>query len=331
MKIYIWGTGFAAKELLETDLKEIVIEAYIDNNRNYDCPLKPIISPEEAVNMEIDAVIVATGYSKEIYAQAINLGFDISKFIFIYNNYFFKDMNQNYILAESILPHKLVEIMKTRYHVIRGMMQDEVMSQFCLGNQRNEDMYENDYNRIRTFELIVREIYEENIMGAVAELGVFRGEFAKYINAAFPNKVCYLFDTFEGFRDSEAEIEKNKGNCGNAFVNRFKNTQEEIVLLKMPFPENIVCKKGLFPESLQGLEENFAFVSLDVDFEQSIYDGLEYFYPRLSGGGYIFIHDYNSSTLRGVRNAVSRYEKDKSVCLSKVPIPDLCGTLVITK
>lgn len=199
------------------------------------------------------------------------------------------------------------------------------------GQSRHEDMYADDYNRIRTFELVLEEIRKQNISGSVAELGVFKGEFAKYINAAFPERTCYLFDTFEGFRDSEAITEKQAGNCGDAFIERFKDTTEAVVLGKMPVPERIVCKKGLFPESLDGLEDTFAFVSLDVDFEQAIYDGLEYFYPRLNEGGYIFVHDYNSSTLKGVRNAVNRYEDDNKVKLAKVPIPDLCGTLVITK
>lgn len=193
------------------------------------------------------------------------------------------------------------------------------------------DMYADDYNRIRTFELVLEEIRKQNVPGSVAELGVFKGEFAKYINAAFPERTCYLFDTFEGFRDSEAIAEKQAGNCGNAFIERFKDTTEAAVLGKMPVPEKIVCKKGLFPESLGGLEDTFAFVSLDVDFEQAINDGLEYFYPRLNEGGYIFVHDYNSSTLKGVRNAVNRYEDDNKLKLAKVPIPDLCGTLVITK
>lgn len=192
-------------------------------------------------------------------------------------------------------------------------------------------MYADDYNRIRTFELIVEEIGEKNVCGSVAELGVFKGEFAKYINAAFPQKICYLFDTFEGFRVSEAIEEKQAGNCGDAFIERFKDTNESVVIQKMLFPKQIICKKGLFPESLDTLEDTFAFVSLDVDFEQAIYDGLDYFYPRLNVGGYMFVHDYNSATLKGVRNAINRYENDHKIKIAKVPIPDLCGTLVITK
>ena len=79
-----------------------------------------------------------------------------------------------------------------------------------------------------------------------------------------------------------------------------------------------------------GLEDSFAFVSLDMDFEDSIYDGMEYFYPRLSEGGYIFVHDYNSD-LRGVERAIDRYESKLGKTICKMPLCDANGTLVITK
>ena len=67
-----------------------------------------------------------------------------------------------------------------------------------------------------------------------------------------------------------------------------------------------------------------------MDFEESIFEGLKYFYPRLEKGGYIFVHDYNSD-LYGVERAVNRYEVEMGMLLSKVPICDANGTLVITK
>ena len=69
---------------------------------------------------------------------------------------------------------------------------------------------------------------------------------------------------------------------------------------------------------------------MDVDFEESIYEGIKYFYPRLSQGGYIFIHDYNSS-LFGVEKAVDRFEEEINGVLAKVPLCDANGTLIITK
>lgn len=128
---------------------------------------------------------------------------------------------------------------------------------------------------------------KRNVPGAVAEVGVFRGEFAQYINYAFPDRKCYLFDTFDGFDAKEALSELKSGNCTNAFIEAYKQTNVGAVLERMTYLENVVIKQGYFPESLDGLEERFAFVSIDVDFEDSIYEGLKYFYPRLNAGGYI--------------------------------------------
>lgn len=185
--------------------------------------------------------------------------------------------------------------------------------------------------RMKSFSLAVKEIYKRKLDGAVAEVGVFRGEFAQYMNQAFPDRKLYLFDTFDGFDAEEALKELRSENCTQAFIEAYKQTNAEIVLKRMKYLENVVIKQGYFRgESLGDLEDDFAFVSIDVDFEESIYDCLKYFYPRLQAGGYIFVHDYNSS-LRGVERAVDRYENDMDMILCKMPLCDANGTLVITK
>lgn len=135
MKIFIWGAGFAARELLEGELKEVKIEAFIDRSQkvidNY-----IVYSPEEAVNLEYDVVIVATAFAKEIREQAIKLGYDLSKFIFVYCNYCFEDMNTNYKLAEKIFSKRYVDVIRNRYHVIRGMMVDENHPSVFFGGGR---------------------------------------------------------------------------------------------------------------------------------------------------------------------------------------------------
>ena len=52
--------------------------------------------------------------------------------------------------------------------------------------------------------------------------------------------------------------------------------------------------------------------------------------PECKGGGYIFVHDYNSS-LAGVKKAVKEYEEKLGQALHIVPLCDANGTLVITK
>jgi len=47
-------------------------------------------------------------------------------------------------------------------------------------------------------------------------------------------------------------------------------------------------------------------------------------------GGYLFVHDYNSSLL-GVEKAVDKYERELEEELHKMPLCDANGTLVIMK
>lgn len=183
--------------------------------------------------------------------------------------------------------------------------------------------------RIGSLELASREIYNRGIQGAVAEAGVYRGDFAAYINKFFPNRRLYLFDTFEGFAAKDIEVERI-----NKYSSRkegfYGDTASEIVLDKMIYKNNVVIKKGYFPDTTEGIDEQFCFVSLDMDLYQPIKAGLDYFYPRLCGGGYIFIHDCNigHAVYKGARTALLEFaEKEK---IGYVMLPDN-KTAVIVK
>ena len=140
-----------------------------------------------------------------------------------------------------------------------------------------------DPTRVQSLNLLAREIIEREVMGEIAELGVYRGEFARRISSLFPDRRFYLFDTFEGFdsRDLVLSLEQDlKTDFGD-----FSRVSVRTVLSKIPYPLQCVVKKGYFPESLEGLEETFSFVSIDTDLFKPTYEGLRYFYPRLSPGG----------------------------------------------
>jgi O-methyltransferase len=85
----------------------------------------------------------------------------------------------------------------------------------------------------------------------------------------------------------------------------------------------------MFPDSLGGFEDRFAFVSLDVDLYEPTLAGLRYFYPRLSLGGFIFIHDYNNRRYMGVRQAVADFLGESHA--PALPLPDFAGTLVVLR
>lgn len=156
---------------------------------------KKVILPAELVNMDYDAVLVINLYSKEIYEQCKELGINLDKVIFTYENFELKDMNQNYEFIKSVVGEECTQIIKNRYHIVRGV---EAYDTTDIQTQVRR-YSEKDYVRIKCFELVVKEIKKRKLQGAVAEVGVFQGEFAQYINVAFPDSKLYLFDTFDGF------------------------------------------------------------------------------------------------------------------------------------
>lgn len=184
----------------------------------------------------------------------------------------------------------------------------------------------NDVVRYQMLELVAGEIKDRKIKGCVAELGVYRGDFAKRINHIFPDKTLYLFDTFDGFDQRDVMVEKLYNN--NAVENDFTNKDTDLVLKKMKHPHKCVIKKGWFPETAENVNERFAFVSIDTDLFAPVYQGLLFFYERLEKGGYIFVHDYNGK-LYGAKEAVRKFSEEYNV--QYVPLSDLCGSVVFSK
>lgn len=79
--------------------------------------------------------------------------------------------------------------------------------------------------RFATIALAINTIKNENIKGNLAELGVFTGDSSKVIHLMAPEKILYLFDTFEGFPKEFLENRKD--------MFRFKNTNIGIVKKKL--------------------------------------------------------------------------------------------------
>lgn len=184
-----------------------------------------------------------------------------------------------------------------------------------------------DYIRVATLELCYEEIISKNIQGNVAELGVYQGDFAKRINQLFSDRKIYLFDTFEGFHPSDLEKDTEKGYSDGK--QDFSGTSVEKVLQKMAYPNNCIICQGHFPSTTYGIEDTFCFVNLDADLFDPIYEGLKYFYPRLSKGGYILVHDYNNDDYLGAKEAVRQFCNENVI--NYVPIPDIGGSVIITK
>ena len=119
-----------------------------------------------------------------------------------------------------------------------------------------------DYVRKLTLARAAEMLHKYQVNGDCAELGVFRGDFARLMNEAFPESALYLFDTFEGFdeRDIETDQQYDLSQTSSAALNeKLKDTSVQIVLDKMPFPERCNVKKGYFPDTSEGVPGDIRF------------------------------------------------------------------------
>ena len=148
------------------------------------------------------------------------------------------------------------------------------------------------------------------------------------MNQAFPDRKLYLFDTFQGFdeRDVEVETEKDIATPDKTFP----GADITKMMSCMMYPDQIELRVGYFPETAKDMpEDNYAFVSLDVDLYQPTIEGLKYFYERLSPGGYIFVHDFHSRHFPGCGDAVRKFVDESGVAY--VPVTDTGGSVIICK
>lgn len=336
-KIFIWGIGERTEYYLNMNFfSNCKIEGYICTDKQTDYYRNmPVYSVDELTNLqnEVDFIVIANEFYEEIIKECISKKINSDKIV-ITDNIPLEPYKTYYKRVKNVSDSLYELLEKSPFILVRSNEYDLVDRDINMNTGKySRSIYMQDYFRYRSFELVANEIKKDNIKGAVAELGVFRGHFAALINEHFSDRTIYLFDTFEGFDKKESEKEIANGNCDEKFVDEHKYTSVNRVLSNLKYPDNARICKGFFPDSVtaEAMGESFAFVSLDVDFEESMLEGLRFFYPRMASRGIIFVHDYNTYYLDGIKIAISRYENETGKKLYKIPIADRAGTLIIIK
>lgn len=181
-----------------------------------------------------------------------------------------------------------------------------------------------DLTRMYFLYLNVKSLKAARIPGALAELGVYKGNSAKLIHNLIPDRTLFLFDTFGGFREQDLDPHE-KHLEGNVFTDTSENAVREFIGIS----ENVIFCTGRFPETAKAVPTNtsFALVHLDCDLYEPTRAALEFFYPKMSPGGLIILHDYGSGGWPGVTKAVNEFFEDKQESL--ILIPDKSGTAVV--
>ena len=184
-----------------------------------------------------------------------------------------------------------------------------------------------DKNRYYSLWLQLHRILKNNIPGDLAELGVYKGETAKLIHHLIPDRDLFLFDSFSGL--PKQVIREDCDGTVRPQTVKFDNTTPDEVLKYIKGNEKIIVKEGIFPETAEGLEnKTFAFVHIDADLYQSTLDALLFFYPRLSPGGMILVHDYNHNW-EGVEKAINEFSK--TIPEGFAELPDMYGSALLIK
>jgi O-methyltransferase len=191
-------------------------------------------------------------------------------------------------MARPLVRFRAETIPAVRGHALRPLVRHREMRFPTFTREIHESMATmQDYFRYVTLGLAVQRVLDEQIPGALAELGVWRGETSAFLHALAAERTLYLFDTFAGF----PEVDLPAG----ADDRRFRDTSEAAVRARVGTSPNVVLRPGYVPETLAGLEdERFAFVLLDLDLHDPTLASLEFFYPRIPPGGYLVMHDYNN-------------------------------------
>lgn len=218
---------------------------------------------------------------------------------------------------------KLKEIKrKLHNNVNRYFASQWIMRPYFKKNQLNLILSGGDPIRWGTIFLSIEKLKKDQIVGNIAECGVYKGYLSKFIHQTLPDRFFFLFDTFQGFSDRDSDT---KGD------NRFKDTSIESVKKYIGFSDKIIFRKGYFPETSIGLEnERFAFVMIDFDKYEPTFAALDFFYTRVNKGGFIFIHDYNNPESNwACSKATDKFLSDKPE--KPIPIPDAWGSVLFRK
>lgn len=183
-----------------------------------------------------------------------------------------------------------------------------------------------DLPRLYAIVFNIEQIMNDKVPGDIAELGVYRGNSAAFL-AHFARKYrkgVVLFDTFEGFdRRDLVGIDGPKAiEFGDASIDQVR----DIVGV-----EGVTFVQGWFPQSIPPdlYTSLFCLVHIDCDLYEPAKAALEFFYPRLSPGGLIIVHDYANPYWGGIKRAVDEY--CRHIPERPVIIGDKSGTAMIRK
>jgi O-methyltransferase len=145
----------------------------------------------------------------------------------------------------------------------------------------------------------------KHLDGNSAEIGVYQGYTSKMI-AMLSKQTHYCYDTFEGIVSSNPTYGDNHNN--GEFACCLEQVKQNINL------DNVIYKKGYFPETFEESHCKFCFVYSDTATYEGTKASIETFKPHMICGGKLMFYVDDKCT--GVKNAIQEYMDDADFTIS---------------
>jgi O-methyltransferase len=183
---------------------------------------------------------------------------------------------------------------------------------------KNSKSFDENYKRIKKITMLDKPelmaidgfVKHANFVdGDIAEVGCNKcGTTYMILSSAFPHKKVFALDTFCGLPYVDVEDRTN-------FIDRLKRglySADEAKARKLlsSFNDRAIIIKGLFVDSFtdyQLINNKFSFVFIDADLYQSTLQSFEFFWNRMTPGGFLATHDYKFHLTPGVEKAVNEF------------------------
>lgn len=176
----------------------------------------------------------------------------------------------------------------------------------------NED---NGLNIHRRWILAELQRLTAHIDGDTAECGVYMGCSSEAILMHSPNKMHYIFDSFEGLSTPDS-------NDNDYWKGGDLSMPQAIVEKNLANYSNKKLIKGWIPDGFNEVaDKRFSFVHIDVDLYQPTFDSVKFFYPRLNDGAILICDDYGFERCAGATKAMDEFLQDKDEKMIALP----CG------
>lgn len=137
------------------------------------------------------------------------------------------------------------------------------------------------------------------LTGDFAECGVALGGMSLFLaqHARRLGRRLYAFDSFVGLPEPSPQHDNPYFQKGDYRANRNEvglQLRFEREIRRRSLDETIQVIPGFLEDTLQAFDspESYAFVHIDLDLYGPVHDALEFFYPRLVGGGILVIDDF---------------------------------------